>query len=134
MINSLVVLFAAPAGSNMELPRSSSIHDYDYESNLCSALEFSDVDDDDESYENDTRRGDASSVDADIDEDDNDDAEDGDDDYEDDDIGAGGGANGSSYASDSEVSRTEGDWPGQRSTALSTEQQLHSLQSGGCKH
>ena len=128
MINPLIVLFAAPDGSNMQLPRSSSTYDSDY------ALELSDVDDDDESYENDARRGDASSVDADIDEDDNDDAEDGDDDYENDDIGAGGSANGSSYASDSEVSRTEGDWPGQRSTALSIEQQLHSLQSGGCKH
>ena len=134
MINSLVVFFAAPHLSNIRLSRSASTYDSDYESNLCSPidLELSNADDDEEVSENETRKSGASSSDADHDYDD--DVDDDVDDYGDDVIGVGDGASGSANAGALVVSSTEGEWQGQRSAALSTEQHLHSLQSGGYKH
>lgn len=138
MINSLVVFFAAPHRSNIQLSRSASTYDSDYESNLCSPfeLELSNADDDEEVSENETRKSGASSSDADHDyNDDADDDEDADDDVDDyDDESIGDCASGSANAAALDVSSTEGDWQGQRSAASPTEQHLHSLQSGGYKH
>lgn len=134
MINSHVVFFAAPHESNMQLSRNCSTYDSDYESNICSPfdLELSNADDDEEVSENETRKSGASTSDADHDYDD--DADDDVDDYGDDVIGVGDGASGSANAAALVVSSNEGEWQGQRSAALSAEQHLHSLQSGGYKH
>ncbi|XP_044178906.1 probable serine/threonine-protein kinase mps1 isoform X4 [Acropora millepora] len=120
---------SAPHLSNMQLSRSCSTYDSDYESNLCSPfdLELSNADDDEEVSENETRKSGASTSDADHDYDD--DADDDVDDYGDDVIGVGDGASGSANAAALVVSSNEGEWQGQRSAALSAEQHLHSLQS-----
>ncbi|XP_015766137.1 PREDICTED: mitogen-activated protein kinase kinase kinase 2-like [Acropora digitifera] len=124
---------SAPHRSNIQLSRSASTYDSDYESNLCSPfeLELSNADDDEEVSENETRKSGASSSDADHDyNDDADDDEDADDDVDDyDDESIGDCASGSANAAALDVSSTEGEWQRQRSAASSTEQHLHSLQS-----
>lgn len=124
---------SAPHRSNIQLSRSASTYDSDYESNLCSPfdLELSNADDDEEVSENETRKSGASSSDGDHDyNDDADDDEDADDDVDDyDDESIGDCASGSANAAALDVSSTEGDWQGQRSAASPTEQHLHSLQS-----